>query len=77
MPSKTITISTAKWNRVKKAFYDFVPQDTDGNPLYTEAEWVFVYMKRLFARKVHSYELGQQGRLSAPAYDENIIEIDI
>ena len=77
MPSKTITISAAKWERVKEAIagHDPIPVGEDGNPLYTDAEWVFVKIKKYIARLVRSYEQNRQGQDNAPAYDEDMIEI--
>ena len=86
MPSKTITISAAKWTRVKEAFCAKFPipkipdpNDTNKPPNmideFTEAEWVFIYIKRYFARIVRSHEVDRKGKDNAPAFDENMIEI--
>lgn len=77
MPSKTITISEAKWTRVKEAFCAKfpIPTDNEGQPLFTEVEWVFIYIKRYFARIVRSHEVDRQGKDNALAFDENMIEI--
>ena len=75
MPSKTITVSTEKWERVKPSFWDSVPRDADGQPEYTESEWVFESLKRVVARRVRSYELKKQGSDNAPAYDDDMMTV--
>ena len=78
MPSKTVTVSTEKWERVKAACAAKVPIPTDpetNEPEYTEAEWPFVLLKRYFSRLVRSYELEQQGKDDAPDFDEDIMTV--
>ena len=83
MPSKTITISAAKWTRVKEAFcakfsIPKIPDPNDPNNMidkFTDAEWVFIYIKRYFARIVRSHEVDRQGKDNAPDFDESMIEI--
>jgi len=76
MPSKTITVSTEKWERVKAAFSRSIPTDPETNePEYTEAEYPFVVLKRYVARKVRSYELELQGKDNAPDFDEDIMTV--
>ena len=76
MPSKTITISTEKWDRVKAAFAGEIPFDPEtGEPQYTENEYPFVVLKRYVARKVRSYEQDHQGRDNAPVFDEDIMTV--
>ena len=78
MPSKTITISAAKWTRVKEAIkgHDPIPTNEEGKLSYTDAEWVFVKIKKYIARVVRSYEQNKQGKDNAPAYDEDIVTIE-
>lgn len=83
MPSKTISITAEKWERVKAAFCAKfpVPMIEDPNdpenriPQYTDAEWVFVYIKRYFARIVKAHENDRQGLDNAPALDNDMITI--
>lgn len=90
MPSKTITISAAKWTRVKDAFVGHSPipekvdpawVDTgDGTPpdmipVCTEAEYPFYCLKKYVARLVRSYELKVDGKNNASAFDEDIMTI--
>ena len=76
MPSKTITISTEKWERVKAAFARSIPLNPEtGEPEYTDTEWPFVALKRYVARIVKGYENERQGLDNAPAFDENIMDV--
>jgi len=83
MPSKTINITTEKWIRVKEAFIAKfpIPQIPDSNDPdnmideFTEAEWVFVYVKRYFARIVRSHELDMQGKDNALQIDNDMLTI--
>ena len=83
MPSKTINITTEKWIRVKAAFIAKfpIPQIPDPNdpdnmiPEFTEAEWVFIYIKRYFARIVRSHELDRQGKDNALPIDNDMVTI--
>ena len=76
MPSKTITVSTEKWERVKAAFSGSIPTDPETNePEYTETEWPFIVLKRYVARMVRSHELDRQGKDGAPDFDEDIMTV--
>ena len=77
MPSKTLIISNGKWNRVKTAFNTkfTIPKDSEGKDMYTENEWIFVYIKKYVARIVKSYENEMQGKNNALPLDEDIITI--
>jgi len=76
MPSRTITVSTEKWERVKAAFAPSIPTDDEtGQPEYTEAEWPFVALKQYVAGMVRSYEQDRQGKDNAPAYDKDIMTV--
>ena len=87
MPSKTISCSTAKWNRLKTAICALnpVPQIPDPNssdpinpdtiPEFTEAEWTWQVIKRYCARLVRSYEQNKQGTDNAPELDNDMITI--
>lgn len=75
MPSKTISISAEKWDRVKDAFAKKFPIPEDEKthePEHTENEWPFVYLKKLVARIVRAHERNIQG-VSAPEMDEDMV----
>ena len=77
MPSKTISITTAKWTRWKTAIINRhpIPTDEKGVDLFTENEWPFVYIKKLCAREVRAYEKDMQGKDNALPLDEDMVII--
>jgi len=76
MPSKTITVSTEKWERVKAAFAKSIPTDPETHqPEFTEAQWPFEALKRYVARTVRSHEKDLQGTENAPEFDKDILTV--
>ena len=76
MPSKTISVSTEKWERVKAAFAPSIPTDPETHqPEYTETQWPFEALKRYVAGMVKAHENDRQGKDSAPAFDEDIMTV--
>lgn len=57
----TYVIPTEKYPRIVNAIVGFhpVPEDDDGNPLFTRNQWAKEYIRRLIIRKVHAWERQQ------------------
>ncbi len=75
MPTITITISAANLTRfVDAAKYNRpIPDDDDGNPLYTDGAWARRRLKKMLAREVFVAE--KNAEVSLVIEDDNIADV--
>ena len=75
MPQITITISTVNMQRFVDAakFSRPIPNDEDGDPLYTDGAWARRRLKRMLAREVFIAE--KNAEVSSVIQDDNIADV--